>query len=387
MKTTVGLLFGCPSVEHEVAIISALQAMAALDEEKYEPIPIYISKQGTWYMGEGLKNVENFKDLPTLLAGCEKVIMSLNSGDGTVFLYPQGFRNKKPLTRIDVFLPVMHGTYGEDGCLQGLLDMLQIPYCGPGPLAAAAGMDKVVQKALCKMGNIPVLDCFWFYSDEWALREPELIDCIERKFSYPVIVKPANLGSSVGIQIANNRADLIESIESAVGYSQKILVERVITNLKEINVAVLGDGFEAETSVLEEPLSQDEILSFADKYLSGGKTAGMASLKRRIPAEISDSLAQRIQEIALDAFYCLNGSGVWRLDFMIDQDSDEVFLNEVNTIPGSLSFYLWEPKGISYTALLERLIAIGLKVRRRREQTVVSFESNILAQGGFKGKK
>lgn len=387
MKTTIGLLFGCPSVEHEVAIISALQAMEALDKEKYDPVPIYISKDGDWYMGDGLKNIDNFKDMNALLAGCEKVVMSLNSGDGTVFLYPQGFRNKKPLTRIDLFLPVMHGTYGEDGCLQGLLEMTQIPYCGPGTLAAAAGMDKIVQKALCQMGGIPVLECFWFYSDEWAVREPELIDVIENKFSYPVIVKPANLGSSIGIKIAENRADLIEAIEVAVRFSQKVLVERAIRNLKEINVAVLGDGQDAETSELEEPLSQDEILSFADKYLAGGKSSGMAGLKRRIPAELPDLVRQRIKDIALDAFYCLNGSGVWRLDFMIDLDNDTIYLNEVNTIPGSLSFYLWEPLGISYKELLDRLIEIGLKVSRRRKNTIVTYESNILAQGGFKGKK
>lgn len=388
MKTTVGLLFGCPSVEHEVAIISALQAMESLDKDKYEPIPIYISKQGEWYMGEALKKVTNFQKMEELLANCQKVVLSLNKEDGTAFLYPHGFFNKKPLAKIDVFFPIMHGTYGEDGCIQGLLELTQIPYVGPNVLASAVGMDKVAQKALCQMGNIPVLDCFWFYSNEWSYREGDLVDVIERKFKYPVIVKPANLGSSVGIKIANDRMTLTDAINDACQYSQKIMVEPAITNLKEINIAVLGDSEGAETSVLEEPLSAGDILSFDDKYLNAeSKLEGMSGLKRKIPAEIPDAMVKQIENIALDAFYCLNGSGVWRLDFMIDMDIDKVYLNEVNTIPGSLAFYLWEPKGVPYNELLDRLVDIALKTKRRRDNTIRVYNSNILAQGGFKGKK
>lgn len=389
MKTTVGLLFGCPSVEHEVAIISALQAMQSLNKDKYEAVPIYISKEGEWYMGNSLKDIENFKDFTSLLNNSEKVIVTPNANDGTAFLYPKGFFAKKPLAKIDLFFPVMHGTYGEDGCIQGFLELTQLPYTGPGVLASAVGMDKVAQKALCKMGGIPVLDCFWFYSNEWSLREGEIVDLIETKFPYPVIVKPADLGSSVGIAVAHERVELVDAIGDAVQYSQKVLVEPAIKNLKEINIAVLGDSEEAEVSVLEEPLSSGEVLTFADKYLQdkGSKSSGMASLKRKIPAEIPEAQAEDIRKIALDAFYCLNGAGVWRLDFMIDMDTDKVYLNEVNTIPGSLSFYLWEPKGVSYPQLLDRLIAIALRVKRRRDNTVKMYNSNILSQGGFKGKK
>ncbi|HIZ77880.1 MAG TPA: D-alanine--D-alanine ligase [Firmicutes bacterium] len=390
MKTVIGLLFGCPSVEHEVAIISALQAMQSLNKDKYDPIPIYISKDGQWYMGDPLKDIERFrKGIDEMLKECQKVIVSTNAGDGTVFLYPQGFRNKKPLAKIDVFLPVMHGAYGEDGSIQGFLEMTGIPYVGPNVLAASVGMDKVAQKALCKMGDIPVLDCFWFYSSEWSLRDLEILNFIEAKFKYPVIVKPANLGSSIGIKVAHHRDDLVDAIELACRYSQKVLVEPAIINLKEVNIAVLGDTEEAEVSELEEPLNADEILSFQDKYISDGgeKSSGMATLKRKIPAEIPESMANEIRGLAKDAFYCLNGTGVWRLDFMIDMDTDKVYLNEVNTIPGSLSFYLWEPKGVSYPDLLDRLVEIALRVKRRRENMIVSFQSNILAQGGFKGKK
>ncbi len=388
MKTTVGVIFGCSSVEHEVAIISALQAMQALDKAKYDIFPIYISKEGDWYWGDVLNDIENFKDLNRLLSQCVKIVVSANAEDGTVFLYPQGLLNKKPLAVIDVFLPVMHGAYGEDGCLQGFLEMTGIPYTGPSVLSAAVGMDKVAQKALCKMGNVPVLDCFWFYGAQWSDAEEEIIAFIERKFSYPVIVKPANLGSSIGIKIAENREELNDAIETAAQYSQKILVEHAIKHLKEVNVAVLGDAYQAEVSELEEPVSVGKILGFGEKYLQpDGKTAGMAGLKRKIPAEISEETASRIREIALDTFYCMNGQGVWRLDFMLDLDTDHIYLNEVNTIPGSLSFYLWEPKGLSYPQLLDKLIQIALRNKQRKKNMITSFSSNILAQGGFKGKK
>ncbi|HMM05328.1 MAG TPA: D-alanine--D-alanine ligase family protein [Clostridiales bacterium] len=388
MKTTVGVIFGCSSVEHEVAIISALQAMQSLDKAKYDIFPIYISKEGDWYWGDVLNDIENFKDLNRLLFQCVKIVVSANAADGTVFLYPQGLLNKKPLAVIDVFLPVMHGAYGEDGCLQGFLEMTGIPYTGPSVLSAAVGMDKVVQKALCKMGNVPVLDCFWFYGAQWSDAEEDIIAFIERKFSYPVIVKPANLGSSIGIKIAENREELIDAIEVAAHYSQKVLVEHAIRNLKEVNIAVLGDADQAEVSELEEPVSAEEILTFGEKYLQpDSKTEGMAGLKRKIPAEIPEEMASRIREIALDTFYCMNGQGVWRLDFMIDLDTDQIYLNEVNTIPGSLSFYLWEPKGLSYPHLLDKLIQIALRSKQRKKNMITSFSSNILAQGGFKGKK
>ena len=389
MKTTVGVVFGCPSVEHEVAIISALQAIQSLDEEKYDIFPIYISKEGDWYWGEDLFDIENFKDMDSLLEDCEKILVSPHAEDGTVFVYPHSFFNKKPLAVIDVFLPVMHGAYGEDGSIQGFFEMTGIPYTGPSTLAAAAGMDKVAQKALCKMGGVPVLDCFWFYSLQWAESEEDIIEYIERKFIYPVIVKPADLGSSIGIKIADGRDELIDAIETAAQYSEKILVEHAIRNLREVNIAVLGDACQAEVSAIEEPLNAGEILSFSDKYLQadGGKSSGMATLKRRIPADIPEETAARIRNYALDTFYCMNGRGVWRMDFMIDEDNGKIYLNEVNTIPGSLAFYLWEPKGLSYPKLLDRLIQIALRAKQRKKTMISSFNSNILAQGGFKGKK
>ena len=390
MKTTVGVLFGCPSVEHEVAVISALQAMQSLDEEKYDIFPIYISKEGDWYWGDALFDIENFQNLEDLLNECEKIVVSPNAEDGTVFLYPHSLFNKRPLAVIDVFMPITHGAYGEDGAIQGFLEMTGIPYTGPSVLGASVGMDKVVQKALCKMIGVPVLDCFWFEGVQWGDGEEEIVAYIERKFGYPVVVKPANLGSSIGISIAECREDLVRGIEEAVTYSSKVLVERAITNLRELNISVLGDAYQAEVSEIEEPVTAGEILSFADKYLNaegGTKSAGMAGSKRRIPAEIPDRMAEQIREYALDAFYCMEGSGVWRMDFFLDEDTDRIYFNEVNTIPGSLAYYLWEPKGLSFPRLLDRLIQIALRGKQRKKNMVSSFRNNLLAQGGFQGIK
>lgn len=387
MKTKVGVIFGCPSVEHEVAIISAQQAIHGLHKEKYDVIPIYITKDGQWYTGDALLHIENFKNIKELLPKCKRVLFSVNHGDGNLFPYPQGLFGKGPLAKIDVFFPVMHGAQGEDGCLQGLLEMTGLPYVGPNPLAAALGMDKVAQKALCRMGDIPVLDCFWFYSSRWTLEEEEIIAQIENKFSYPLIVKPADTGSSIGVGKAADREALKDAIELAYQFSQKVLVEPAIVDLQEINIALLGDEHEVALSCLEEPISQGGLLTFDIKYLGGGKNEGMSGAKRRIPADIPEDLAGEIRRIAKKAFDVMFSSGVCRMDFMVDKAGGKVYLNEINTIPGSLSFYLWEPVGLSFPDLLDRLIQIALKRKQDTGRMVRSYETNILSQGGFKGKK
>lgn len=388
MKTTVGVLFGCPSVEHEVSVISALQAISALDEEKYDVFPIYITKSGEWYWGEVLTDIENFKDIDDMLADCEPILVSPNQKDGTVFVYPRSLLSKRPLAVIDIFIPITHGAYGEDGCLQGFLELTGMPYCGPGVLAAAVGMDKVAQKALCKMGGVPVLDCFWFYGAQWSDGEDDIAEYIERKFTYPVVVKPADLGSSIGVALVQNREELVTAVETAVRYSDKILVERAITQLRELNIAVLGDIYKAEVSEIEETLSAGPILSFDDKYLKedGTKIAGIEGQNRVLPAELTETQASDIRNYALDAFYCMNGKGLWRFDFLLDEDTGKIYLNEVNTIPGSLAYYLWEPKGFSLEDLLERLIRIALKEKQRNADKVTSFRNNLLAHGGFREK-
>jgi D-alanine-D-alanine ligase len=295
------------------------------------------------------------------------------------------------IAEIDVAFPIVHGTNVEDGALQGYLHTLGLPYVGCDVLASAVGMDKYVMKILLKEAGFPVLDCCRFSAFEMTDMD-SIVSRVEAKFPYPVIIKPINLGSSVGISKASDRDGLIRSVEEAFEFSDRILIEPAVVQLKEINCSVLGDSESAEASVCEEPVqaSGDEILSYDQKYVGGGKSGGskgMASLKRKIPADITPEQDEFIRKTAVDAFRCLGCNGVTRIDFMIDMATDKVYINEINTIPGSLAFYLWEPKGVKYQELLERMIQLALKRHRLAAKINYSFDTNILAMGGSFGSK
>ena len=388
MKLNVAVFFGGRSVEHEISIISAQQAIAAADKEKYNIIPIYISKSGIFYTSPEMTTVEPFKNIPALLKKSTRVIFVNDEKGVKAEGYPKKlFGNFSEY--VDVALPVMHGTNGEDGTLQGYIETLGLPYAGPGVLASALGMDKVAMKTVLKDSGIPVLPCESFTSAQWYKSKKEILEKIE-KIGYPVIVKPANLGSSVGIKKAADRGALEEAIEEAFAFAEKILVERAITNLREINCAVMGDSEEVITSVCEEPFG-GEILSYEDKYMGGSKSSkssGMASLARKVPADLTVEESDKIRKMVADTFVALGCAGASRVDCMIDADSGEVYVNEINTIPGSLSFYLWEGAGISFPEVIDRLISIALKTARIKEKLTFTFETDVLSlQGGTKGTK
>ncbi|MDR0960932.1 MAG: D-alanine--D-alanine ligase [Propionibacteriaceae bacterium] len=402
MRITVAVLFGGKSVEHEVSVISAVQAMQNIDEETYEIVPVYLTKGNEMYTGAGLREMDSYRDIPALLKGCTRVAFVVD-GDKTFLMpSPPPRLHRRGGTLIDVAFPIVHGTNVEDGALQGMLRCLNLPFVGPDVLAAACTMDKFVMKTMLKQGGFPVLDGLRF-----SIAEQEDIDAIraavEGAFSYPVIVKPVNLGSSVGIGKADDAEGLETCLRTAFSFARHVLVEPAITHLREINCAVLGDADEAEASECEEPFMTEEILSYADKYEGGsgsgkakgasdgpsGGKSGMAGLKRRIPAEITAETRDHIRRLAVDAFQYLDCAGVTRVDFLQDTLTGEIWINELNTIPGSLAFYLFEPLGISYTELLTRLIQLALKRARFEEDIVYSFDSNILALagGGAKGGK
>lgn len=295
--------------------------------------------------------------------------------------------------------PIVHGTNIEDGTLAGLFKMNSIPFVGSDVTASAVGMDKYVMKCVLKDNDVPVLDCILANKNEFETNEQKVLEKIKTKIGFPVIIKPINLGSSIGIKIAKNDSTLLEALKNAFMFSPQILAERAVTNLKEINISVLGDEDNQEVSECEEPVLSQDILSFEDKYMSGGskKTgtdagskSGMASLSRKIPANITAEQLATVQKYAKETFKCLNCHGVVRIDFMIDQDQDKIYVNEINTIPGSLSFYLWKAKGVEYKDLLDKLIKLGLKRKRKQEDLTFSFESNVLSHvniGGSKGGK
>ena len=384
-------MFGGKSVEHEVSVISGIQAIMSMDQEKYEVIPVYLTKKNEMYVGEETGKIESYKDIPGLLSKSQRVIL-VNEDDHIVLMpYPVKLFGKKSI-EVDIAFPIVHGTNVEDGALQGYLKTIGIPFVGCDVTASALGMDKYASKVVLKENGVPVLDGYCFTTSDYAEID-SILDKVEKEIGYPAIVKPVDLGSSVGISVARNRSELTNSIDDAFLYARKIIIEHAITKLREINCAVLGDENEAIASECEEPLHTKDILSYEDKYVSNAKgsgSKGMASVSRKIPAELSPEKRKEVQELAVKSFQKLGCNGVARIDFMIDEENGKLYFNEINTIPGSLAFYLWEPVGISYPELLDRMIRLALKRVREEESITFSFDTNILNQnslGGVKGGK
>lgn len=393
MKTTVAFIFGCRSVEHEVSIISAVQAMRAANREKYDVVPIYVSKNGEMFTSPEMFEIEPFRDMKNLLENSEKVTLIRRGNDVVMHSLANGglFKKKKEDRIINVAFPVVHGTNCEDGTLQGYLEFLGLPYVGCDILSSAVGMDKAVFKSVLKDAGLPVLPCITFKAREYAEDKDAIIAKCEKEFGYPVIVKPVNLGSSVGISKAKDKNALIDAIDLAVSFADTVLVEHAVTAIREINCSVVGDPDSCEASVCEEPFMNDEILSYEDKYTSNSKggSKGMASLQRKIPADISEEKSQEIRELSKKIFKAMGASGVCRIDFIIDTETDKVYANEANTIPGSLSFYLWEATGIKYPELIDRLISLAFRRNRNRENLTFTIDTNILSGVSFgtKGAK
>lgn len=387
MKTTIGVFFGGRSTEHEISVISASQAMHAINAEKYDVVPIYISKQGKWYTGEALLDIKNYRNTADLLGKVEEVYMEPTFGDYNLYKKKRGLFGSGVVKHLDVAIPVLHGSNGEDGTFEGLLETIGIPYAGCNTLSSANGMDKITMKMILKSCGIPVVDYVWFTDKEWFARRNELIDRIEKEIGYPVIVKPANLGSSVGIGRACNREELIEKIDGAEVYTTRIIVEDMVEDLQEINCSVLGDCDENQASVLEEPIKSGEILSYEDKYVGGSKGAkGMQAAQKRIPADLPKAETERIQFLARETFRVLSCHGVSRVDMIINRKTRDIYVNEINTIPGSLSFYLWEATGISFEQLMDRLVELAIKRKREQGMKTVSYDHNIFnLSGGIKG--
>ena len=396
MKIKLGVIFGGRSVEHEISIITANQAMSNINQEKYEIVPIYISKKGLMYTGEQLLDLKSYRDLDKLLKELTQVSIINDGTNINVVRFPMKKFGDNVINTIDVAFPTMHGTNGEDGSIAGFLETLNIPYIGCDMLSASIGMDKIMMRRVLKEVGIPSLDYIAFYSCDYIKNEDKYINQVEEKLRYPVIVKAGNLGSSVGIKKAKDRASLVEAIEYSMQFSDRVMIENAIVNLKEVNCSVLGDVSNAMPSECEEPVGSDEILSYTDKYMSGSKTKagnvennggakqGMASLKRKLPAEISDEMKAEIQKYAVETFKVLGCNGVSRIDFLVDKDTNEIYVNEINTIPGALSYYLWEATGKTFAEEIDDLVNISLKRKRERDNLVFSYDQNILALNGNK---
>ena len=387
MKPKIAVVFGGKSVEHEISIISAMQAFHAIDERKFDKIPLYITKNGEFYTGEKLGYMESFKNIDAALQESTRVIPVAESNGAVLIKYPPNKLKSSLVDRFDIALPVVHGTNVEDGTLQGFLEYLNIPYACPDVTASAVGMDKWLCKSLLQMEGLPVVKGKLIRKGDFFKNQQEILAELERELQFPMIVKPVNLGSSIGISRAQNADELLTAMETAFTFASRVLCEVCVPNLREINCSVLGDIDEATASVCEEPLNATDILSFSDKYQSGGgKSKGMTSTKRKLPAELSPELTEKIQTLAVSAFQAMGLSGVCRIDFLLNDETGEVFINEPNTIPGSLSFYLWEASGLNFSDLLTKMINLGLKKHREKAATVFTFSSNVLSVQGS-GKK
>ncbi len=385
MKLNIGVLFGGNSVEHEVSVISASQAIAAIDKERYHVIPLYLTKDHRLFSGEALFDVKNYKSTSNLLKQCKQV--SIVKIQQRFYIQPVKSSLFAKAQEVDVILPVVHGTHCEDGSIQGYLETIGIPYSGSDVISAALGQDKVFMKMAFEHHNIPMVPWFYFNQNEYRLNKDKVISDILSKVGLPCVVKPARLGSSVGITLVKTLETLNESIIDALNYDTKIVIEKAVIDLREVNCSVLGDEVSVEASVLEEVMKYDAILSYKDKYQSNSKSKGMASTSRICPAELDDALTKKVQDLAKEVFVVLGCSGVTRIDFLMDSNTMELYVNEINTIPGSLSFYLWDKSGYNFTDLMDRLIDQSIQRQRRREKMVFSFESNLLDLYSNKGSK
>lgn len=376
MKLNVVVAFGGESVEHEISILSAMQVMQAMDSDRYEIIPLYIAKDGRMYSDELLKDLDLYQDLDEIQVAFAEV--SMIRREDRLFLISSHHHFFRREVEFDMVFPVLHGTYGEDGCFQGYCKTLRAPCIGSDVLAAGIGQDKVIMKQLLQEEGIPITP--WFHVSLYQKLD-EAFFAKAGRLGYPLIIKPANLGSSVGIQTAQDDTQLHKALIEAFQYDHKVVVEKLLTNMKEINCSILGDEESCIASELEEVTKSDEILSYQDKYQKDGGSKGMAGTCRILPANVDEETKEEIQRYAKLTFTTLQARGVARIDFLIDEDTQDIYVNEINTIPGSLSFYLWEASGIPFSKLCDQLIELARKNARREAKQIHSYASNILKEG------
>ncbi len=389
-KMQLGVIFGSRTCEHEVSIISAVQLMRAADRQTYDVIPVYISKKGEWFTGDALFDIATYSPFDESRKDLVKVSLDLTAGSGALTtLEPAkglfGKEQQRLVARLDCVIPVMHGMHGEDGTLQGLLEMCNIPYTSSGVGASAMGMDKVYMKQFFLGGGFPVLPSCWFLRSAWEADEKAVMDQVEKELPYPVFVKPASLGSSIGVGKAMNREELKDALEVAFEFDRKVLVEKGINDPLELNCSVLGYNGEAKASEIEMPITNGDLLSFLDKYGSNS-AKGMASLKRVLPAPIEPDLYAEIQALSIRIFHSMDCKGVVRIDYMFSPEDNQVYITEINTIPGSLAFYLWEPCALPYSDLIDKMVHYAMKAQEDKNNNNFAYTSDILKSISLGGK-
>ncbi len=389
-RTCVAVIFGGRSVEHDVSIVTGHQIMGAFPADLYEVVPVYISRDGAWFTGDPLLDLDNFANKGLLrLEGVASCLLSPDTRHHGLIVNPLAGRfSKSDVKRIDVAFPALHGTHGEDGSLQGLLELADIPYVGYATLGSALTNDKTMTKMVLRQADVPVLDDFVFSRESWLNHPDQVLEEIQQRLAFPLFIKPATLGSSIGISRAESLPLLRAGIDIAANFDRRIMVEPAIADGIEINCSVIGFGGEYQASTLEQPLSWDDFLSYEDKYLRGDE--GMKSAERIIPAPINDELTQRLQQLSLRAFQAVDGRGIARIDFLVRPEQGEIYLNEINTMPGSLALYLWREEGLSPSQLVQRLVDLAREAHAEKRRNMYDYQTNLVSvasQRGIKGSK
>ncbi len=391
-KTVVGVIFGGRSVEHDVSIVTGHQVMRAFDPERYEVVPIYIDRQGKWFTGEPLTDLKNFKNEIVSLKGVQSAILSPSIQHHGLIINPTAGRfEKSEIKRLDAVFPTIHGTHGEDGTLQGLLELADIAYVGCGVMASAIANDKIMTKIVLSQQGVPIVEGVSFTRVEWLESSDKVISHLVHELHYPMFVKPATLGSSIGVARANDETLLRAHIEVAISLDRRVLIEQAVENATEINCAVVGGDNDIQASVLEQPVSSAPFLTFEEKYTRGGE--GMKSAERIIPAPLNDDLAAKVKGIAIQAFRAIEGRGTARIDFLVKPETGDVYLNEINTMPGSLAFYLWDAQGMPPREFVHKLVEIARDAQAEKRKNNYDYQTNLVnlvdARGlkGVKGSK
>lgn len=377
---TIGVFFGSRSPEHDISIITGQLIISGLKKLGFPVVPVYIDKQGRWFLDSEFGELKSFTGSKLNLDNFEQYTLDLEQSKDKLVFNQKGFLGKTLI--VDVAFPALHGSNGEDGTIQGLFEMFNVPYVGCGVASSAIAMDKVLTKQILKVNNIPTSEFKSFSKAEWDKGYDGILNDIEAALKFPVIVKPPLLGSSIGIAKATNRKDLVQAVETAFYYGNQVLVEDCVENLMDITCAVMGND-EPTASLLQESVVSSEVLSFSDKYLTdGGSQLGNAQKSMVIPARISAQLTEQIRASALAAFKALNCTGIARVDFLLNRQTSEYFVSEINTLPGTLYHHLWDKSGVQFSQLLTRLITLGEEAHAAKNRYATVFESELLKMAG-----
>lgn len=374
MKIKIGVLFGGKSVEHELSVLTAIQAMDEIAKEKYEVIPIYITKDLQFYTGGMLRHIDSYKDFDLIKRYAKKV--NLINKNGRFVLQTCGYI-KKEVEEIHLAFPMVHGAKTEDGTIQGFLEMIGVPCIGNSVYASAVGQDKVFMRQIIESVNLPLTNYVWFFDTDYLNNKEELfkkINCLK----YPLILKPATLGSSIGIEIIKQKEELESAIEKAIQYDHKILIEEAIENLVEYTCSVLGNSSRLETSDIEEIIKNDGIKKYSDKILTPIDLENNENLVRNMPASISNKLKTDIETYSKDTFRLLNLKGIATIDFLYDKDSKKIYVDEVNTIPNYFSHHLWENKNVSYKEILNFMINDAIKEVQKQKEMTLTIDNDVM---------